>query len=160
MAKHKGKPQGEANFISPLPIEECALRLDNLNEENIQIVILKMSSDTVDFTARLFEHERLRAEAKGALRRWEGTLTRVDVRVTVREGIVAWLILVGIMLILTLLLIPTLVLVAAHVNPFTWLLTASSGIITILGVMVIAHRFTPYDDAPRNLLRLLETTLQ
>ena len=159
MTKRKGKTQGEANFISPLSIEECAYRLDRLNEEKVDIVITKLSSDKVDFTAQLFENERLRAEARGALRRWEGTLTRVDVQVKVHDGIMLWLLLVGLMLTITIILIPTLALIAAHVNPVAWLMMATIGTLFILGVMLFAHRYAPHDDTPRNLLNLLETTL-
>lgn len=159
MAKRKGRNQGEANFISPLSIEECAYRLDRLDDEQIDIIVTELSSDKVNFTVELFENERLRVEAKGALRRWEGTLTRVDVQVKVHEGIMLWFLLVGLMLMVTLILIPSLALIAAHVNPLTWILIASGGIVFILGIMLFAHRYAPHDDTPRNLLDLLETTL-
>lgn len=159
MTKRKGQFQNEAHFVSPLPIEECAYRLEALQTEWIHIEILHLSSDKVDFKAQLREHGRLRAEGTGALRRWEGTLTRVECKVQVRDGLVVWVILSLVTLILAMMVIPVIVFVAAGIGARLWLMLGGLCVLTTIGMMWLAQHASPPDDTPQNLIALIEEAL-
>lgn len=159
MVKRKGSVSKDAHFVSPLPIEECAQRLEFLHDETLQTEILRLSSDKVDFRLRLYEYGRLRAEGTGTLRRWEGTLTRVDCKVQVREGLVLWIALSLTALLLTVLVIPVLTLAIIGVGAGLWLVVGGFGVAAVAGLLLLAQRFSPMDDVPRNILAIIEATL-
>lgn len=159
MAKRKGHFENEAHFVSHLSIEECTYRLEALNGEVLRIEIVHLSSDKVDFKAALHEHGRLRAEGNGALRRWEGTLTRVECKVKVRDGLVVWALLSLAALVSTMLIIPVIVLIAAGTGAQLWLLLGSICVLATVGLMYLAQRFSPPDDTPQNLIAIIEEAL-
>lgn len=160
MSKQKRRYDGEANFISELPLEECAYRLEYLQSDEIEIHIKRVSTDKVDFDVRLFERGRVRAEGKGALRRWEGTLTRVDCQVNVYDGLVTWSLAMLLFMALPLLIVPFLFLVSANVDATLWVASAGVVLAFILLGMYITREVAPPDDTPRNLLALIEDTLR
>ncbi len=159
MMKRKGAADKQARFVSELPLEECTHRLELLRSEDLQIEITRLSSDKVDFTARLYDGARLRADGNGTLRRWEGTLTRVDFDVTVHDGVWLWLGIVLALLVVGMIMIPALLMLALQINPLGWLVTGGAVVGFVVGGMWIAHRFAPPDDTPRNLQRLLHDAL-
>jgi hypothetical protein len=159
MMKRKGTAEKNARFVSALPLEECTYRLELLHSDELKLEITRLSSDKVDFVAYLYEENRLRAEGTGTLRRWEGTLTRVDFDVTVHDGVWIWLVAVLLLLTIGMILVPMLLLIAMHVNPLGWLLTGTALVAFVVGGMLIAQRFAPPDDTPRNLHRLLHDAL-
>ncbi len=159
MSKRKGQAEQSARFVSALPLEECTYRLETLRTEELQIEITHLSSDKVDFVVHLLERGRLRVDGKGTLRRWEGTLTRVDFDIRVHDGLWLWLLTVLIMLVAGMLGLPLVLLVALQVDPMGWLLMGGAVIVLVLGLMILAQRVAPPDDTPQNLVRLLHETL-
>jgi len=157
--KRKGMAEKNARFVSALPLEECTHRLELIRSDELQLDITHLSSDKVDFVAQLYEGQRLRAEGLGTLRRWEGTLTRVDLDVTVYDGIWIWLVAVLIMLTVGMILVPMLLMLALQINPMGWVIMGAAIVGFVIGGMLIAQRFAPPDDAPQNLQRLLHDTL-
>ncbi|MCA9911879.1 MAG: hypothetical protein KC496_00955 [Anaerolineae bacterium] len=159
MSKRKGQAEQSARFVSALPLEECTYRLESLRSDELYIEITHLSSDKVDFDIRLFERGRLRVDGKGALRRWEGTLTRVDFDIRMHDGLWLWLLTILVMLFIGMVGAPLVILLALHVNPVGWLVMAGAVIGFVLALMVFAQRVAPPDDTPQNLVRLLHETL-
>lgn len=159
MSKRKGQAEQSARFVSVLPLEECTYRLENLRSEDLQIEITRLSSDKVDFIVHLLERGRLRVDGRGTLRRWEGTLTRVDFDIRVHDGLWLWLLTVLILLVVGMIGMPLVLLVALQVNPVGWLVMGAAVIVFVLGLMILAQRVAPPDDTPQNLVRLLHETL-
>lgn len=159
MAKRKGIVDNTADFLSKLPLEVCLSRLQLLPDDDIQVFVEQVDSDTVNFVMNLREKGVLRAEAVGQLRRWEGTLTRVDCHVSVHEGVVRWLILLTIVLALIMVLVPMAIFLAAKIKLMMWFGISSLFLATVLGFIVLTNHYTPADDTPRNLLSLLKSTL-
>lgn len=165
MTKRKGRFQGRANFISEYSLEQCQQQLVTLaanqnGNDRIEIAFVPQSPDRVQFTATLRERGQVRAIGKGMLRRWEGTLTRVDCDVEVREGLVLWLIaMMGVSLVLMVSL-PLLALTAMQIDTVPWAIISVLFVGIVLGAMWVVHLFSPHDDTPRNLLALIHDTLR
>lgn len=160
MAKRKGRFEGNVKFVSSLPLEECIYRLQTLDTENIQLQFKTRSIDSISFRAKLLERGVVRAEGLGTLRRWEGTLTRVDCDVEVREGLMRWLLLLAGLFLMIMILLPTVFLIAANVNVIGWLGINIGFIAIIIGMLWLTNRYAPIDDTPQNLLRIIEETLE
>lgn len=160
MSKRKGRYEEEAHFVAHLPIEECTRRLELLNDDDIRVEILRLSSDKVDFKAQIYEKGRVRVVGKGALRRWEGTLTRVECSVKVHEGILLWIGLSLVALLLCLLLIPTAIFAVMGLGIGTGLALGVMFVVPIIGVLMLANHFAPPDDTPQNLIRTIEEILR
>lgn len=157
MTKQKrGLRPDEMHFVADLPIEECVRRLRALNSPQVHVLIQPITSDQIGFRAQLYERQRLRVVGSGALCRWEGTLTRVECRVQVHDGLLRWIVWTVLSLLFFLPLIP-LTLFAAD-TPFFWpMLVGMTG----LGVLwsMIFRRFAPPDDTPPDLLAMIDAAL-
>lgn len=160
MAKRKGRFEGNVKFLSSLPLEECIYRLQMLDTENIQLQFKTKSIDSITFQAKLLERGIVRAEGVGTLRRWEGTLTRVDCDINVREGLMRWLLLLATVFMMIMIMLPTVFLIAANVNILGWLGLSSIFLIFFVSMLWLTNRYAPIDDTPQNLLRIIEETLE
>ena len=159
MAKSKRRFEGTVQFLSNLPLEECVSRLDSLESDNFRITFSRNEHDSLAFKAHLLERGIIRAEGKGNLRRWEGTLTRVDCDVKVREGIVRWLMLLATLCLVTMVAIPTLFFLSAGVDSLIWIGLSIGFVAFFIIMMLITNHFAPMDDTPQSLLHLMTSTL-
>lgn len=160
MTKRKGRFEGNVKFVSALPLEECIYRLQTLDTEDIQLQFKTKSIDSISFQAKLLEQGVVRAEGIGTLRRWEGTLTRVDCDVKVREGVMRWLLLLAGLFLMIMIILPTVFLIAANVNIIGWLGISICFVGIFLGMLWLTNRYAPIDDTPQNLLYIIEKTLK
>lgn len=160
MTKRKGRFEGNVKFVSPLPLEECIYRLQTLDTEDIQLQFKTKSIDSISFQAKLLERGVVRAEGVGTLRRWEGTLTRVDCDVQVREGVMRWLLLLAGLFLMIMIILPTVFLIAANVNVIGWLGISICFVGILLDMLWLTKRYAPIDDTPQNLLYIIEETLK
>lgn len=160
MTKRKGRFEGNVKFVSALPLEECIYRLQTLDTEDIQLQFKTKSIDSISFQAKLLERGVVRAEGIGTLRRWEGTLTRVDCDVKVREGVMRWLLLLAGLFLMIMIILPTVFLIAANVNVIGWLGISICFVGILLGMLWLTKRYAPIDDTPQNLLYIIEETLK
>lgn len=160
MVKRKGRFEGNLKFVSSLPLEECIYRLQTLDAESIQLQFKTKSIDAITFEAKLLERGVVRAKGIGSLRRWEGTLTRVDCDVKVREGLMRWLLLLAGLFLMIMIILPTMSLISANVNVVVWLGINIGFVAIIIWMLWLTNRYAPIDDTPQNLLRIIEETLE
>lgn len=160
MVKRKGLIEGNAQFISELPLEQCYDRLQSLADEQLTLQFSRIQLDEILFSIQLRERGIIRAEGTGILRRWEGTLTRVDCDVKVREGILRWVALFGALSLLTMIVLPMLIFSFASVATPIWI-GISLIFIVILGcLMLVVNHYAPIDDTPDNLLHIIVSELK
>lgn len=157
--KRKNRPD-HACFLTQRPIERCVQRLKGLHTHNFRVDIVHHTSDQVNFLIRLYEHGRIRVTGKGTLRRWEGTLTRVDCTMHEHDGTLTWLLLMVIFLGLFLLVIPFLILKLFGINPGMVLIFAAALAIGIMIWLRFIDRFAPADDVPPNIVTIVEDALR
>ncbi len=160
MAKRKRRFEGTVQFLSNLPLEECVSRLQELESSEFRFTFSREGHDAIVFKAHLLERGIIRAEAKGNLRRWEGTLTRVDCDVKVREGLVRWLMLLATLCLMTMVAIPILFFLSAGINSIIWTGLSIGFIICFIIMLLITNHFAPIDDTPQNLLHLITSRLE
>ena len=160
MIKRKGRFEGNLKFVSSLPLEECLNRLQLLDSETIQLDFKTQTIDSIAFQAKLFEKGVMRAEGDGVLRRWEGTLTRVDCDVQVREGVMRWLLLLAGLFLLIMIALPMIFLIAADVNVLAWLGISGGFVVILSGMLWLTNYYAPIDDTPQNLLAIIESQLE
>lgn len=160
MIKRKGHFEGNLNFVSSLPLEECLNRLQLLDSETIQLDFRTQHIDAISFQAKLFENGVMRAEGDGVLRRWEGTLTRVDCDIQVHEGLMRWLLLLAGLFLMLMIILPTLFLMAADVNIVAWLGISGVFVAILIGMLWLTNYYAPIDDTPQNLLAIIESQLE
>lgn len=159
MAKRKGRFEGNINFLSNLPLEECISRLQGLESAEFRFTFSRDEHDAFVFKAQLLERGIVRSEGKGRLQRWEGTLTRVNCDVKVREGIVRWLMLLATLCLLTMVAIPILFFLSAGINVLIWAGLSMAFIVFFIAMMFVVNHYAPMDDTPENLLHLITSTL-
>lgn len=159
MTKRKGHFEGHSYFVTSLPIEYCVSQLQNLNDADIQVTIDSAGHQSVAFTAQLLERGIVRATGKGTLRRWEGTLTRVDCDVEVHEGLLTWLMFVTGFFIMLMVCLPLIIFMSANVDVAIWMSVSVGFVIVMIALIALTRHFAPLDDTPRNLLREIESAL-
>jgi len=159
MDKRKGRFEGKLDFISNLPLQECISRLEYLNSDELIIHFHRNSSDSIEFEAYLSERGVIRAEANGMLRRWEGTLTRVDCNVKVREGVLRWLVLLSLSFFVLSIGVPMIFMLGAAVNMLMWLGISSVFVVAFVGMLWLTMYFAPLDDTPKNLMQMILSAL-
>lgn len=157
--KRKNRPD-HAAFLTQRPIEQCLLRLKQLHHHNLRVDIVHHSSDQVNFLLRFYEHGQIRVTGKGTLRRWEGTLTRVDCTMHEHDGTLVWLALVVAFLVLFLMVIPYIVLILFGLSTIMMMLIAAALFIGMLIWLQFMNRFAPADDIPPNLVMMVEDALR
>ncbi|MEL6406349.1 MAG: hypothetical protein AAFR81_18410 [Chloroflexota bacterium] len=160
MAKRKGRFEGKAQFISDLSLEQCQQALGALVDENIRIEFQPATTDRVHFTAKLYERGQVRAVGDGILRRWEGTLTRVDCEVAVREGLLLWIVGMVVLSLVAMVGLPVLFLMASDVNATPFALLSLIFVKVVIATMLLVNRLAPHDDTPRNLLARIHEVLR
>ncbi len=160
MTKRKGQFEGSSQFISPLPLEVCYARLQALQDESISLRVTRENSDELHFDIQLLERGIVRVTGSGRLLRWEGTLTRVDCTIKVHEGILRWLLLFGLLFLLTMIALPLLLFLVAAVDVMIWVGISLIFILVLAGLMGIVNYYAPLDDTPENLLHLIINTLR
>jgi|GEM_PF-2520748 len=156
--KRKIRPES-AHFVTHLPIEVCVERLRKMGHQ-VRVDLDHVTSDRVDFLARLYEHGRLRVTARGHLSRWEGTLTRVDCAAYEHDGILTWLLIVTAFLALFLLVIPFLILRWYGFGATMWVLLSAALVVGVLLWTRFVNRFAPADDVPADLIGWIEDALR
>ncbi|MEM9950787.1 MAG: hypothetical protein AAF846_04250 [Chloroflexota bacterium] len=160
MAKRKGLIEGNAQFISDLPLAVCYQRLQSCEDENLTFQFSRRHADEIHFTVQLRERGIIRAEGKGTLRRWEGTLTRVDCDVKIREGILRWLLLFGGLFFVTMVALPLLLLLSTAFEAFIWVGISLLFFAILSGLMLVVNYYAPIDDTPENLLHIITSALK
>lgn len=160
MPKRKGLFEGNSQFISPLPLEICYARLQSLEDATTSLTMKRENSDTIRFEIHLLERGIIRAKGYGSLRRWEGTLTRVDCDIELHEGILRWFLLFGLLFLLTMIALPTLLFLVAEVNIMIWLGISGIFVTVLAGLMMIVNHYAPLDDTPDNLHRRITGVLK
>lgn len=159
MAKRKRHFQDQLQFLSNLPLQECVSRLEQLNGDNIQIVFHRDSIDSLAFSANLLERGVIRAKAQGLLRRWEGTLTRVDCKVKVHEGVIRWLILVSLLFFVLVIGFPMIFMLGALMHMLLWLGISAIFVIAFVASLWLTMHYAPMDDTPKNLMQIVLAAL-
>lgn len=152
--KQKGPTRTEARFVTDLPIDTCARRLEMLANP-LTVDLHRRTSDSIDFIIRY----KKQATANGKLRRWQGTLTRVDYDIEVHEGLTRWILFILVALSINLLVLPLLILNAAGIDGTLWLGLAGSFIALTVGVILLAEHFAPPSDVPVDIAAALEEAL-
>lgn len=160
MVKRKGRFEGNLNFVSALPLEECLYRLQAMDSETIQLDFKTNSIDAIQFKVKLLENGIERADGVGILRRWEGTLTRVDCEVEVHEGLMRWLLLLAGVFLMIMIILPMIFLWAADVNIIAWLGISLGFVAILMGMLWLTNYYAPIDDTPQNLLAIIESALK
>lgn len=159
MVKRKRCYEGKLDFVSTLPLQECISRLQALNNDELQIQFHRESSDSIIFEATLRENGVIRADASGLLRRWEGTLTRVDCDVSVREGVMRWLLLLSMTFFVLSIGIPMIFMFGATLNILLWLAISSIFVIAFVVMIWLTMYYAPIDDTPKNLMLMILSAL-
>lgn len=157
MTKQKRAFTDKAHFIADLPLEECMRRLRSLRSDAMKITFSPTSSDQIAFTMQCYEAGCLRVTGDGVLCRWEGTLTRVDCKITPHDGVVRWALVSVISLLIFVPLIPLSMFFVA--TPLFWPLLLSLFGLGCLWALVF-RRSAPPDDTPPNLLRMIDDALK
>lgn len=160
MTKRKGRFESKAQFISDLSLEQCQHALGALEDDNIHVEFQPATTDRVHFTATLYERGQVRAVGDGILRRWEGTLTRVDCEVEVREGLVLWLVGILLLCLTAMIGLPMLFLVASEIDAMPFILLSLMFVKVLIGLLLVVNRLAPYDDLPQNMLARIHDTLR
>ncbi|MGJ3238158.1 MAG: hypothetical protein ACFE0Q_05580 [Anaerolineae bacterium] len=160
MSKRKGHFEGQIRQISDLPLSTCVARLEALASPKVAVEMHAFESDRVMFRVDLLERGIVRAQAIGTLRRWEGTLTRMDCEVTVREGVMLWLAVIAMSSLLTMIGLPALLLFTAGISTLIWWLISAGFVALLVAMVAIANRYAPFDDTPENLFALITTALE
>ena len=160
MSKRKGQFRNRARFVSDLSIEQCVRQLEALQSDTVQIDMLAIASDRVDFRVRGFDKGRLRVDGRGTLIRWEGTKTRVDFQLTVHDGLLAFTLLTLLIFVMFIGVIPAMALLFSGVDGRLLLVFSAVFLSMMVGLMLLVHRFAPPDDVPMNVVAYIEIALQ
>jgi hypothetical protein len=135
------------------------VRLAALENDEFVISFRNETLDSIAFKAVLLERGIIRAEAKGSLRRWEGTLTRIDYDVKVHEGILRWLMSLVIASLLLMIIPPIIFFIAAKINILVWLSISIGFLVMMVGVILMVNHYAPIDDTPQSLIKIIGSAL-
>jgi|GEM_PF-6407997 len=68
----------DLHFTTKLSLEACAERISQIDQPNVFVDVQQIDSDNIVFALELVREGMPNSRVRGTLRRWQGTLTRLD----------------------------------------------------------------------------------